>query len=60
MNNLWAECIEQDDTKKQVLHQVHTTVDGEKYKLTFKALCPMTAIAVAREVPLKYWEKEND
>ena len=58
MSNLWAECIEQDDSKHQVMHQVHTTVDGNKYKLTLKAVCPMTAIEVAREVPLQYWEQE--
>jgi hypothetical protein len=58
MNNLWAECIEQDDSKEQVMHQVHAIYHDEKYTIKLKALCPMTAIAIAREVPIQYWEKE--
>jgi hypothetical protein len=59
MNSLWSECIEQNDAQARVLHQVHCTLDGVKYKIKFSAPCPMTAIKIAREVPLTYWEKEN-
>jgi len=58
MNNLSAECIEQDDAKAQVLHRIRGEYDGVKYKIQFSAPCPMTAINIAREVPIQYWEKE--
>jgi hypothetical protein len=58
MNNLWAECIEQDDAKEKVLHVIRGDIDGVKYKIQFSALCPMTAIKIARCVPLVYWEQE--
>jgi hypothetical protein len=57
MNNFWAECIEQDDSKEQVMHQVHATYHDEKYTIKFKALCPMTAIEIAKSIPITYWEK---
>mgnify|MGYP003347563071 FL=1 len=59
MNNLWSECIEQDDERELVMHEVHGSLDGVKYMLKFKAPCPMTAIEIARQVPIQYWEKEN-
>jgi hypothetical protein len=58
MNNLWSECIEQDDTQAKVLHRVYGTLDGVKYKIQFSAPCPMTAIKIANEIPDQYWEKE--
>jgi hypothetical protein len=39
------------------MHQVYATYHDEKYTIKLKALCPMTAIAIAREVPIAYWEK---
>jgi hypothetical protein len=59
MNNLWSECIEQNDAKEKVLHRIHGELDGVKYKIQFSAPCPMTAIKIARCVPFAYWEKEN-
>jgi hypothetical protein len=58
MNNLSAECIEQNDAKEKVLHLIRGDVGGVKYKIQFSAPCPMTAIKIARCVPLAYWEKE--
>jgi hypothetical protein len=58
MNNLFAECIEQNDAQEKVLHRVHGTLDGVKYKIQFSAPCPLTAIKIAIEVPIQYWEKE--
>jgi hypothetical protein len=58
VNNLIAECIEQNDAKEKVLHLIRGDIDGEKYKIQFSASCPMTAIKIARCVPLAYWEKE--
>jgi hypothetical protein len=58
MNNLSAECIEQNDAKEKVLHVIRGDIDGEKYKIQFSAPCPMTAIKIARCVPIAYWEKE--
>jgi len=58
MNNLSAECIEQDDAKEKVLHLVRGELDGVKYKIKLTSECPMTAIHVARFVPLVYWEME--
>ena len=59
MDSLWSECIEQDDNKGKVMHEVHGTLDGVQYKIRFNAPCPMTAIEIARRVPLIYWEIEN-
>jgi len=59
MNSIWSECIEQDDNSEKVMHEVHGILDGVKYRLKLKALCPMTAIEIARRVPLIYWEIEN-
>jgi hypothetical protein len=59
MNNLWSECIEQDDTQAKVLHRVYGTWEGVKYKIQFSAPCPMTAIKIANEIPVQYWEKEE-
>lgn len=58
MNSFWSECIEQDDAQEKVLHRVHCTFDGVKYKIQFSAPCPLTAIKIANEVPIEYWEKE--
>ena len=58
MNNLSAECIEQNDAKEKVLHVIRGDIDGEKYKIQFSAPCPMTSIKIARCVPIAYWEKE--
>jgi hypothetical protein len=59
MDGLWSECIEQNDAKEKVLHRVHGTLDGVKYKIQFSAPCPMTAIKIARCVPIVFWEKVN-
>lgn len=58
MNNLWSECVEQNDAKEKVLHRIHGELDGVKYKIQFTAPCPMTAIKIARFIPLVYWEME--
>jgi hypothetical protein len=58
MNNLSAECIEQNDAKEKVLHLIRGDEDGVKYKIKFSASCPMQAIEIARFVPLVYWEME--
>jgi hypothetical protein len=52
-----AICIEQNDEYKKVLHEVRNTVDGKEYRIVFSAECPMTAIKIANEVPLTYWEE---
>lgn len=59
MQSLWSSCIEQDDTQELVMHEVHGSLDGVKYKLKFNAPCPMTAIEIAKRVPTAYWEIEN-
>jgi hypothetical protein len=52
-----ATCIQQDDAKDKVLHRVTNTVDGRDYQIIFSAECPVTAMKIAREVPLTYWEE---
>ena len=52
-----ATCREQDDTARKVMHEVRNTIDGKEYRITFSAECPMTAIKIAHEVPLTYWEE---
>jgi len=52
-----ATCIEDNRWSKQVLHEVHDTVDGKDYRIILSAECPMTAIKVAQEIPLTYWEE---
>ena len=59
MNNLSAECIEQNDAKEKVLHRIRGDIDGMKYKIQFSAPCPMTAIEIARSVPIAYWERDE-
>lgn len=59
MNNLSAECIEQNDAKEKVLHRIRGDIDGMKYKIQFSAPCPMTAIEIARSVPISYWERDE-
>lgn len=59
MKSLWSCCIEQDDTQELVMHEVHGSLDGVKYKIKFNAPCPMTAIEIAKRVPTAYWEIEN-
>ena len=59
MNNLSAECIEQNDAKKEVLHRIRGDVDGTKYKIQFNAPCPMTAIKIARNLPIACWERDD-
>jgi cell division protein ZapA (FtsZ GTPase activity inhibitor) len=54
-----ARCVEQNDDRSHVSHEVTNTIDGEKYRLVISAECPMTAIRIAREVPITYWEKLN-
>lgn len=51
-----ARCIEQNDSKKHVNHEVFDVVDGKTYRIVISAECPITAIKVARFVPLTYWE----
>jgi hypothetical protein len=58
MENLYSECIEQNDAKEKVLHRIYGTFENVKYKIQFSAPCPLTAIKIARCVPLAYWEKE--
>ena len=54
-----SRCIEQDDSKTHVLHEVHTVADGLTHKITLSAVCPMTAVEIAREIPLEHWEVDN-
>lgn len=59
MNNFWSECIEQDDDREEVMHEVHASLDGVKYRIKFTASCPMIAIKIAQRIPTVYWEIEN-
>jgi hypothetical protein len=59
MNNLSAECIEQNDAKEKVLHRIRGDVNGTKYKTHFNAPCPMTAIEIARNLPIACWERDD-
>ena len=52
-----ATCIEDNRWAKLVLHEVRNTVDGKDYRITLSAECPVTAIKIAHEVPLTYWEE---
>ena len=52
-----ARCIEQNDAKSHVNHEVLDTLEGSEYRIVISAECPMTAIKIAREVPITYWEK---
>jgi DUF1365 family protein len=52
-----ATCIEQDDNARKVLHEVRNTFDGKEYRIVFSDECPITAIKIAYEVPLTYWEE---
>mgnify|MGYP007049616094 CR=1 FL=1 len=54
-----ARCIERNDDKSHVSHEVLNTIDGSDYRIVLSAECPMTAIKIAREVPITYWEKLN-
>ena len=54
-----SRCIEQDDSKTHVLHEVHTVADGQTYRITLSAVCPMTAVEIAREIPLEQWQVVN-
>ena len=54
-----SRCIEQDDSKTHVLHEVHTVADGQAYRITLSAVCPMTAVEIAREIPLEQWQVVN-
>lgn len=54
-----SRCIEQDDSKTHVLHEVHTVADGLTHRITLSAVCPMTAVEIAREIPLEHWEVDN-
>jgi hypothetical protein len=44
-----AKCIEQDDTKKRVLHEVSYVVAGVDRKMVVSAECPVTAIDTVRQ-----------
>jgi hypothetical protein len=57
MNNLSATCIEQNDDKPHVMHEVRGSEDGINYRIEISSECPMTAIKIATFVPLSYWEK---
>ncbi len=54
-----SRCIEQGDSKTHVLHEVHTVADGLTHRITLSAVCPMTAVEIAREIPLEHWEVDN-
>ena len=54
-----SRCIEQDGSKTHVLHEVHTVADGLTHRITLSAVCPMTAVEIAREIPLEHWEVDN-
>jgi hypothetical protein len=54
-----SRCIEQDDSKTHVLHEVHTVADGLTHRITLSAVCPLTAVEIAREIPLEHWEVDN-
>lgn len=57
MNNLSAKCIEKNDDKPHVMHEVRGIEDGINYRIEISSECPMTAIKIATFVPLSYWEK---
>jgi hypothetical protein len=50
MMNFIAKCIEQDDSRQYVLHEVEAEEDGVTYVLKVVAECPITAIDVAKYV----------
>jgi hypothetical protein len=55
-----ATCIEQNDLKDYVLHEVLNIVDGINYRLIINAQCPAHALKIAYEVSLTNWEKYNE
>jgi hypothetical protein len=52
-----AICIEQNDEKSHVMHEVRNTFDGKEYVIKLSAECPITAMKIASAVPLTYWEE---
>jgi hypothetical protein len=53
-----ATCIEMNDDKSHVLHEVKQTLDGLSYSITLSAEAPDLALKIAREIPLTYWKEE--
>jgi len=53
-----ATCIEDNDNKSHVLHEVRQTLDGLSYSITLSAEAPDLALKIAREIPLTYWKEE--
>lgn len=53
-----ATCIEDNDDKSHVLHEVKQTLDGLSYSITLSAEAPDLALKIAREIPLTYWKEE--
>jgi len=52
-----ATCIEHNDDKSHVLHEVHQSLDGVLYVITISAEAPDLALKIAREIPLTYWKE---
>lgn len=52
-----ATCIEQDDNKSHVLHEVCSVFDGKKYTITLSAEAPDVALRIAGEIPITYWKE---
>ena len=52
-----ATCIEDNDNKSHVLHEVTQTLDGVLYTITLSAEAPDLALKIAQEIPLTYWKE---
>ena len=52
-----ATCIEDNDGKSHVLHEVKQTLDGLSYSITLSAEAPDLALRIAQEIPLTYWKE---
>jgi hypothetical protein len=52
-----ATCIEMNDDKSHVLHEVCNMFDGKKYTITLSAEAPDLALKIAQEIPLTYWKE---
>jgi hypothetical protein len=57
MRIISSRCIEQNDSLEEVMHEVYGSLSGELYIAHFKASCPISAMDIARSLPLTKWEK---
>ena len=55
-----ATCIEMNDDKSHVLHEVRQTLDGLSYSITLSAEAPDLALRIAQEISLTYWRRNDE